>query len=192
MKTITSPILLSVILFTTACNSNGQTEAQKEAKKTAEAIKKTMGEPDLVATSANGYFMKATIDGKSWEAEYIYPTESVTGAGTVIGQKGTYLDKGSISIGLSVKPVKRLIEVGTKYTRGIGRPEEEEEGSIANFAFDEYTFGAYKGEITITAINDKWVEGTFYFTATSPYSDYKDKKHEITNGFFRVAVTREE
>lgn len=167
-----------ILTITTSCN--GQTDAQKEAKKTAEAIKKTMGKPDMVAASANGYFMKATIDGKPWEAAYMYPTEKPNSVGSICGEKGEYLTKGSISICIPVKPIKRWLEVGKKYQFGEGR--------AVDFAIDEDTYGGYKGELTITKVDDKWVEGTFYFTATSTSAP---GKHEITNGSFRVAITKE-
>jgi hypothetical protein len=180
MKTITSSMLLSVMLLTTACNSNGQTGAQKEAKKTAAEIKKTMGKPDMVATSANGYYMKATINGKPWEAAFMYPTDNPNGAAMVAGETGTYLEKGGVLIGIHVKPVKRWLEVGKKYQFGEGR--------AVDFAMDEDTYGGYTGELTITKVDDYWVEGTFFFTATSTSAP---GKHEITNGSFRVAITKE-
>jgi hypothetical protein len=180
MKTITSSVLLAVMLLTTACNSNGQTGAQKEAKKTAAEIKKTMGKPDMVAASPNGYFMKATIDGKPWEAVYMYPSEKPNSVSGVYGEKGEPFTKGSISIGIPVKMIRRWLEVGKKYQFGEGR--------AVDFYMGEDTYGGYTGELTITKADDKWVEGTFYFTATSTSAP---GKHEITNGSFRVAITKE-
>jgi Family of unknown function (DUF6252) len=172
------PFSLCMLTVTYSCN--GQTDAQKEAKKIAADIKKTMGKPDMVAVSANGYYMKATIDGKLWEAAFMYPTDKPNGASMIAGESGTYLEKGGVLIGIHVKPVKRWLEVGKKYKFGEAR--------AVDFAIDEDTYGGYVGELTITKVDDKWVEGTFYFTATSSSAS---GKHEITNGSFRVAVTKE-
>jgi hypothetical protein len=172
------PFVVFTLAITSSCN--GQTDAQKEAKKIAADIKKTMGKPDMVAVSANGYYMKATIDGKPWEAAFMYPTDKPNGASMIAGESGTYLEKGGVLIGIHVKPVKRWLEVGKKYKFGEAR--------AVDFAMDEDTYGGYVGELTITKLDDKWVEGTFYFTATS-YS--ASGKHEITNGSFRVAIAKE-
>lgn len=181
-KSISYPLFAAYLIFN-ACNSQGQTDAQKQAKKIAGDIQKTMKAttPGMIATSAGGYFIKATIDGKAWEATAMYPTDKPNGVAAISGQTGTYLQKGSISISIPVNPVRRWLEAGKKYKFGEAR--------AVDFAIEEDTFGGYSGELTITKVDDKWVEGTFYFTATS-YST--PGKHEITNGFFRVAVTKEE
>lgn len=180
MKKMIPYITITTAIFFNACNSKGQTEAQKEAQKTADAIKKTMGKPDMVAASANGYFMKATIDGKQWEAVYMYPTENPNSAGSIYGERGEPFTKGSISIGIPVKTIRRWLEVGKKYQFGESR--------AVDFYIGEDTYGGYTGELTITKVDDKWVEGTFYFTATSSSAP---GRHEITNGSFRVAITKE-
>lgn len=170
------------LLLLIACNSNGQTAAQKEAKKTADEIQKTMNAngPKMVATSTAGYYMKAVIDGKPWEAIRMYPTESAQSVGSIFGETGEYLKPGSIAIGIPVKTIKRFLYTGKKY--------EFKEGRAVDFILDENTFGGYKGELTITKIDDNWVEGTFFFSATSTSAP---GKHEITNGVFRVAITKE-
>lgn len=174
-----------MVTLTIASSCNGQTDAQKQAKKIAADIQKTTKAtaPDMITTSASGYFMKATIDGKPWEAAYMGPTEDPrTGAGSIYGEKGKPLTKGGVSIGIPVNPIRRWLQVGKTYKFGGDR------GNV-NFYMDEDTYGGYTGALTITKLDDKWVEGTFYFTATSFSAP---GKHEITNGSFRVAITKED
>jgi hypothetical protein len=172
-------LFVPIFLLAGACNSNGQ---QAEAKKIADDIQKTMKatKPGMVATSINGYYMKATINGKAWQASHMYPTDKASGVAAIAGQTGAYLEKGSISITIPVNPVRRWLEVGKKYKFGEGR--------AVDFALDEDTYGGYTGELTITKVDEKWVEGAFYFTATSSSAP---GKHEITNGSFRVEITKE-
>jgi len=46
-------------------------------------------------------------------------------------------------------------------------------------------WGGRKGEMEITKVDDKWVEGEFYFTAIASETD---KTMEVTEGFFRISI----
>jgi hypothetical protein len=75
MKQVISILVIAGMLY--ACNSNSQTQAIKKAKEIQAVIK-----PGTVATSPQGYSMKAMIDGKEWIASSMMPPEA---AGRVIG-----------------------------------------------------------------------------------------------------------
>lgn len=131
--------------------------AQKESKQQEE--------------DTNGAFMKATINGKAWTAarmtvDYSYPDRSSDNL--VHGETDDF----SISFYL--------------YKPKAGNKRSFSENYAVEFSTDADYYGGRKGEVTVTKADDKWIEGTFYFTATSSRSD---KTFEVTNGTFRVETT---
>jgi hypothetical protein len=152
--------LSAVFLF--SCN-NDKTEAQKKAGEIASVLEQQSSgtKPD-----ADGIYLKATIDGREWVAESI--TRDNPGSSNYRQVNGETTDY-TISFQLW-KPT-------------TGDKREFNEDNAANLFADDGIFGGRKGQITVTKADNTWIEGEFYFTATSTMSD---KKHEVTNGFFRI------
>ncbi|MEP6700814.1 MAG: hypothetical protein ABJA85_05845, partial [Bacteroidota bacterium] len=67
-----SILILWTISFFISCKSK-QSEAKQQAEQIQNAVKES--QPGSVPTSADGFFMKATIDGKKWEATSMMPPE---------------------------------------------------------------------------------------------------------------------
>src|ERR1700753_787785 len=158
MKTLVT--LVSAVLFLTPCN--GQSGAINDQKEIYKALNDMIAK-GMVATSDVGYTMTATIDGKPWKAQAMYP---ISMNGSI---HGCYLES---TIDL---PYWEGYNPGSKtdFSKGHG-PLFAPPGP-----FDLYTVHA--GQLNITKVTPEWLEGTFYFTATSQ-SD-PAKKIEVTNGF---------
>lgn len=156
-----------------SCNSS-----KSEAEKTAEAIKNAtndVDDDDYTGTSGSkqvsetGTFVKATIDGKAWEAKRMTQDAPASSSYKLVHGE----DK-DIRINFNIwQPA-----AGSKWKLG-------ESKAVTFWKGDELMSGL-SGEIAITSADDKWVEGTFHFTATQTDGD---KKSEVTNGSFRIATT---
>lgn len=154
-------IALSIIVL--SCN-NAQNDAVKQAQQVQSAIKENT--PGSIPTSADGYSMKAKINGKDWVADAVMPPEA---AGRIIGYyNGEW-------IGLPYD--RRYLIVGKKITFG--------ENNAVDLATNDDVglWGGRKGEMGITKVDEKSAEGTFFFTASSSRTD---KTLEVTDGFFRI------
>ena len=158
LYTCAAGILLSVF----SCNS--QTDTQKKANEISSTLDEQSAaeeKPDL-----NGAWLKATINGKKWEATKIGP---------FYGPESNYkLVSGAtedININFQIH----------KPTTGLKREFNNE--NMANFTIDADFFSGRKGEMNVTKADGQWIEGTFYFTATSTYTS---KTYEVTNGSFRI------
>src|SRR5687767_10419310 len=119
-----------------------------------------------LSTEPAGTYMKATINGKEWTASKTFPDYS-----TNSNYKKVHFETDAYFISFSLY----------KPTTGNKRSFGEE--NAADFGADDDYFSAKKGEVTVTKADDKWIEGSFYFTATSSRSN---KVYEITNGSFRI------
>lgn len=158
MKHIIPVLLFSTILF--SCGNN-------EANKTAEQIKEvTSIQPGSTATSASGYNMRAKINGKEWSAASMMPPDLT---GRIIGYQGDEY------IGLPYS--KSSLTAGKKLIFS--------EDYATDLALDDDIgiYGGRKGEMEITSVSDEWIEGKFFFTASTSRSD---KTVEVTDGFFRI------
>lgn len=120
-----------------------------------------------IATSANGFFMKAKIDGKDWAATKMMPPEAT---GRILGAIN---DNESISLPFS------------RSSLGVGKTRKFSENNAVDLFTDDDIgiWAGYSGEMTYTKVDDQSAEGTFHFTATSRNSS---KKIEVTNGTFRI------
>ncbi len=163
-----------IILVFTACNS-----AQTEAQATADAIEKTMKEntPGAVATSANGYYMTATVDGKEWKATHMLPLNAASDTKLVRGEN----DGSSISLHLW-RPSLKL---------GLKRSFSPENPAGISLTDDPAALvSGNVGEVEITKFDDQWLEGKFHFSATGTSYDAagssSKKTAEVTEGRFRV------
>jgi hypothetical protein len=161
MKKLFFPFVLVVSLFIFSCNS--QTDAQKKAKEISEITGQADGEEK---TELNGAYLTATIDGKKWEATKIGP---------FYGPESSYK-----LVSGSTKDITINFQLH-KPTTGLKR--EFRDDNVANFTTNGELFSGNKGEVTVTKVDGPWIEGTFYFTASSPNFS---KTYEVTNGTFRV------
>lgn len=161
-------LIVTVIIFLAACGG-----AQEDAKKLAEQIQQTANEntPGYLATSENGYFMKARIDGKEWKASAMLPNDNSNSRRIAGENKGE-----SISFSIYMK--------GLTAGKKIAFSDDHAADLFTN---DEVgIWGGRKGEIEITQINDQVLEGKFYFTASTSRSS---NTLEVTEGFFRLPLT---
>jgi hypothetical protein len=158
--------LILVALFSSYGNS--QSSALEQAKQVQAAIKKMR--PGTVPTKEDGWSMKAKLNGKAWIATSIMPPE---GVGRIVGY---YNDE---YIGLPYD--RRYIVVGKKI-----KFSEDDATDLATHD-DVGLWGGRKGEMEITKVNEKWAEGKFFFTGSSSRSS---KTVEVTEGFFRISLAR--
>jgi hypothetical protein len=164
----TSGILLLIIMVLFSCNSRSQ--QVKEAKKLQSDIKKMM--PGGMATTIGGYTMTAKINGRDWTASSIMPPDI---AGVITG------DNNGESISLPYYDKRNFLALKKrKLGKGHG-------GADMRLNDDVKFWSAKTGQMEITKADDQWAEGTFSFTAESLQSD---KTTEVTNGFFRIALTK--
>ncbi len=166
MKQVFFVFSVALINILLSCN-NAQNDAVKQAQQVQAAIKENT--PGSTATSADAYSMKAKIDGKKWVADAMMPPEA---AGRIIGY---YNDE---SIGLPYD--RRYLVVGKK----IMFDENHAVDLMTND--DVGIWGGRKGEMKITKVDDKFAEGSFFFTGSTSRSD---KTVEVTDGFFRIPLS---
>ena len=167
MKTLLT-VSIAVILTASfaSCNSS-----KSEAEKVADTIKEAsaQGSPGTKPVSETGTFVKATIDGKEWEAKRMMQDAPASSS-----YKLVYGEDDDITIRFSIWQPKAGV------TRKLGSD------MVIDFWNGDEILGGRSGEFTITRADEQWVEGTFHFTATQMDSD---KKYEITTGSFRIATT---
>ena len=155
---------ISLIITLPACNS--QSDASKQAKEVQSAIKEN--KPGTVATTADGYTMRAKLDEKEWTATSMMPPET---AGRIIG----YMNAEYIGFPYD----RRYLVVGKKITFG-------EDNAVDLSTNDAGMLGGRKGEMQITKVDNNWAEGTFFFTASTSGTN---KTVEVTDGFFRIPLS---
>jgi hypothetical protein len=166
MRSVSLFVVLLFCLY--ACKNKTATDVHQQAKATKEAIDNFS--PGMEPTAENGYYMKATVDGKEWIAAGMIHDEG--GNSSFKQVRG---ENGDIALGF------QLWKQGTK--TGEKRPFRDDYAADLSTA-DEFLRGI-DGELAITKADDIWIEGIFHFKATSTMSD---KKMEVTNGFFRVSA----
>lgn len=163
-----SPLLLIMVTLLFSCGNTEQNNAAEHAKEVQSAVKKNM--PGGIPVSADGYMMKAKINGKEWEAISMMSPDA---AGRIIG------DNNGESISLPLYGGRAKLVQGKKTTFS----EDEAVDLMTN---DEVgIWGGRKGEMEITKVDEKFAEGKFYFTASSSRSD---KTFEVTDGYFRIPL----
>jgi hypothetical protein len=127
-----------------------------------------------MTTTHDGWNMKAKINGKDYSAYSVWLPE---GEHEIVG----FYD-GDKYIGLYYHP-KDLV-VGKKLSFSDLNATLTTDDSVGVRSGD-------KGQLEITKVDDKWVEGKFFFTAVS-FDAKKSKTIEVTDGFFRVGVDKAE
>jgi hypothetical protein len=161
-------VMISFIVMTafTSC-SMGQGDGKKVAAEIRDEVKNNS--PGSLATSADGWTMRAKIDGKEWVAVSMMPTEST---GRILGSRG--------EVTISFPYNRRSITAGRKFKFGDGRAVDLFTGG------DIRIWGGRTGEMVITKVDSQWAEGTFFFTATT--TDNPGRKVDVTDGFFRISM----
>ena len=162
-------IILAVAIFAlSACN--GQSSAINDQKKVYKALDEMVAR-GMVPTTEGGYTMTAMLDGKPWKAQAIFPPAL---SGQILGRYG----ESTISL-----PYWDQFKAGSK--NNFSSP-----GRGVSFVApgSDDLWSANVGEMEITKVSGDWMEGTFYFTATS--KDDVRKKIQVSNGFFRVSMKK--
>lgn len=128
-----------------------------------------------VLTSGDGYYMHAKVDGKEWVAAAMFKTESLHPGHTldVMGKNE------NSSIYFRVTKEMQQAGANKKFTPP---------GYVAQLVISDIqntiTAASISGEVTITKISDKWVEGAFHFSGVT---EKKDRTFEVSDGVFRIA-----
>jgi hypothetical protein len=160
---------LSLIFFFAVSACNSQQSNLDKAKQTQKAIQ--AARPGTVPTATGSWTLTATMNGKTWTAESMYPPDD---ANRIIG----YIGNSYISL---PKIQRQFSKVGEKRVFG------DDNAADVNIDGDPAFYAGRTGELVITKMDGDWVEGTFFFTAASSNSS---KKVVVTNGFFRVKYTK--
>ena len=149
----------------TSCNSQ-KNKAMQEQQKAYDILKSLPG--GAIATAEGSWTMTATIDGKPWKTNYMYPPEA---SGRIIGHYNNEF------IGLPY--MKTDMVVGKKETFS-----EDNATDLFLENDDNGFYGGRQGGMVITKVNGDWVEGTFHFVANT----INNKTVNVTNGFFRIKM----
>ncbi len=162
--------LCALLIYSAFLIFGCQSKSEKDAKDTATGIQDMVKEhsPGTVPTSTDGFYMKATINGKEWIASEMMPPERPA---RIFGVN----NKESISLPYD----RRDMVVGNKTNFKNSAVDLQWSDDVA-------LYSSNVGEMEITKVDDKSAEGKFYLTANGFQSD---KKLEVTNGFFRVLFT---
>ena len=152
-------LAISVILvFATAGRSNAQNRNSNGLP------------PGSFPATVGGYTMTAKINGKDCKAYSMMPPDKTM---QIVG-----FYNGDKYIGLPYN--KEYFIVGKKILFS-------EHNADLTTNDDVQVWNGRKGEMEITKVNGKWVEGKFYFTG---YSFDNKKTIEVTDGFFRIALDK--
>ena len=126
--------------------------------------------PGSFPATSGGYTMTAKINGKDCKAYSMMPPDKTM---QIVG-----FYNGDKYIGLPYN--KKYFIVGKKI-------EFSDHNADLTTNDDVQVWNGRKGEMTITKVNGKWVEGKFFFTG---YSYDNKKTIEVTDGFFRIATDK--
>ncbi len=168
MKQILFLVISSFILC--SCENGSEKKANNDTT-IPKSGKKEM-RLGAMATSDDGWNMKAKINGKDYSAYSVWLPE---GEHEIVG----FYD-GDKYIGLNYHP-KDLV-VGNKLSFSDLNAVLTTDDSVG-------IRSGNKGELEITKADGKWIEGKFFFTADS-YDAKKSKTIEVTNGFFRIGANK--
>ena|SRR5688500_2178627 len=162
-------IVAATVCLLFACKSKQQSDAEKVMKDIQATVK--ANSPGTIATSENGYYMKAKIGGREWIASAMFPVDN-SDSRRIQGE-----NNGEI---IGFYCWMRGLEPGKKIAFA-------EDNAVDLFTNDDVgIWGGRKGEMTITKIDDQVIEGQFHFTASTSSSA---KTLEVTEGIFRMPRT---
>jgi hypothetical protein len=162
MKNFICSCAAALILLSYACNS--QTDAQNKANEITAMSQQAAKEDKSVS---DGNYVKATINGKKWESKKTTRYGPESSYKLINGETDEY----TISFQIHKPQAGLKREFNKEYQ--------------VDLVTDDGYFNAEKGAVTVTKADDKWIEGTFYFTAKSSSSS---KTYEVTDGSFRIAA----
>lgn len=159
-----SLVLATSFTLLFSCGNSNRSKAVDLANQIQKSVKENT--PGTVATTADGYTMRAKVNGKEWVAKDMLPNDNNDTRRIFGGANGQQI---SFTIWMQ-RPE-------------VGRKETFSDGNVAGLSgFEDVAiWGGKKGEAVVSKIDDNAIEGTFFITATSNQSD---KTLEITDGFF--------
>jgi hypothetical protein len=170
MKTARRYLILAALGFSaTGCGSTARNEAQQLADDLialqASSQVSTMPSSSDPGSSGSGY-LRATINGKRWEATTMTPDVDGSSIIVVHGRN----NDGFLTFKISGKNTK------------VGKPRTFKDTDPSSF-WDEHneTWQGTTGERVVTHIDEQWIDGTFHFTAVK-----NGKTLTCTDGEFRV------
>jgi len=123
------------------------------------------------ATSKDGLYLEATIDGEKWVADWMFIDPDPSGSINVNAHKG---EKDVISFYIGKTTIKEK-----------GNKNFSENNQAQMFDGKGNILIGNEGGYQITKVTDDWIEGTFNFTATDQNSE---TTHKVTDGFFRESI----
>jgi hypothetical protein len=161
-----------LILFVIAgCNSNTPRAADEHAANVNDATSPIADGGALLpgakpGSMPEGCYLRATIDGKKWEAKEMNPDEMKLSLVTVNGKNGN----------------SSITFVTGRSRDSIGQPHDlGDSNQITYWGGEGFFVGAKSGQFTVTKIEEPYIEGTFNFTA-----EKDGRKVEATDGEFRI------
>jgi hypothetical protein len=156
-------------IFAIGCGSSTRNEAEQLA---AEIVAMQASSQVNVTPSPSdsgpftGGYLRATINGRRWEATEMTPDVDGTSIITVHGRN----KDGFLTFNISGKNTK------------VGKPRTFKPTDPSSFwDIDNETWQGTTGERVVTHIDRQWIEGTFHFTA-----EKNGKTLTCTDGEFRV------
>lgn len=126
--------------------------------------------PGTIPATADGYSMRAKINGKECKASFMMPamkTEQIVGFYEGDKYIGLPFTKSDMVPGKKVSFNNQNADLTTNDAVGV--------------------WSGRNGEMQITKVKGKWMEGIFFFTG---YSYDNKKTISVTDGFFRVALDK--
>lgn len=157
MKKLMALVITGFLVFASAGNGNAQNRNSKEL-------------PPSSIPATGGYTMTAKINGKIVKAHSMMPPDKTI---QIVG----FYD-GDKYIGLPYN--KKYFVVGKKI-------EFSDHNADLTTNDEVQVWNGREGEMEITKVNGKWVEGKFSFTG---YSYDNKKTIKVTDGFFRIATDK--
>jgi hypothetical protein len=166
--------IAAVCLCVTGCYSKGQREARELASKITAAMAATQGadaaDPFNLKgqrdTMPEGCFLRATINGKRWEATAMTPDLDGTSLLLVNGRN----KDGFINFNISGRNIK------IEKPRNFG-----ETNAVMYWDENNETWSGKSGSVTVHKVDEHFIEGIFNFTAGQ-----NGKYVVATDGEFRV------
>ncbi|MET0634463.1 MAG: DUF6252 family protein [Chitinophagaceae bacterium] len=164
-------VLLGIytVIMATSCSNSAQGEATSQANAIQEAVDNSSG---AITTNENGNYIKAKIDGRNWSAAKVTPDYSV-------GSNYLRIAGDNKGDGLSFTIWKPGVRIGKAIPFSDNHAADLTLNEVSGF------LSGLTGEVVVTAYDDQWVEGTFYFTATGSSTD---RKIQVTDGHFRISL----
>ena len=157
MKKLLALAITGFVVFASAGKGNAQNRNSNELL------------PGAIPATG-GYTMTAKINGKIVKAHSMMPPDKTM---QIVG-----FYNGDKYIGLPYN--KKYFVVGKKI-------EFSDHNADLTTNDDVQVWNGREGEMEITKVNGKWVEGKFFFTG---YSYDNKKTIEVTDGFFRIALDK--